>query len=362
MPSKTLLRPGQVLAAARRVPGAAPAAGGGLDAGQALARRDWMTACWDDAGQARWLEGAGATLLRGRGRLAGERAVEVESTSGFRRRLAARRAVILATGSTPVLPPIEGLRDIRTWDSRDATSAKQVPGRLLVLGGGAVGAEMAQAWRRLGSREVIVVEASGRLLPGEEPFAGDQVGAAFAAEGIAIIAGTRMTAAHRAAGDGPVTATLAGGQTMTADEILVATGRRPGTDGLGLETVGLEPGRPVSVDDAMRAAGVRGGWLYAVGDVNGRSPVSWSWPRPTARKPWTWRCCALAGSTGTWRSRCRTHQERAAILAVHARGKHLAADADLAVTARGTPGFLAPTWRTLSARRRSLLAGTAVRS
>ncbi|HEX4540910.1 MAG TPA: FAD-dependent oxidoreductase, partial [Acidimicrobiales bacterium] len=145
MPSKTLLRPGQVLAAARRVPGAAAAATGDLDVPAALARRDWMTAGWDDMGQVRWLDGVGATLVRGRGRLAGERRVEVEGRDGSRRTLSATRAVILATGSIPVIPPIEGLRDIRTWDNRDVTSAKRVPDRLLVLGGGAVGVEMAQA-------------------------------------------------------------------------------------------------------------------------------------------------------------------------------------------------------------------------
>jgi dihydrolipoamide dehydrogenase len=227
MPSKTLLRPGQALAAARRVPGAAQAVTGELDVNEALARRDWMTAGWDDKGQVAWVEGVGATLIRGRGRLAGERTVEVEGVDGSVRTLVARRAVILATGSTPFTPPIEGLRGIRTWDNRDVTSAKQVPARLLVLGGGAVGAEMAQAWRRLGSAEVTVVEAAERLLPNEEPFAGEQVAEAFAEEGIAVIVGTKIVAAHRDADDAPVVATLEDGRTITADEILVAVGRRP---------------------------------------------------------------------------------------------------------------------------------------
>ena len=271
MPSKTLLRPGQVLAAARRVPGAAQAVTGELDADEALARRDWMTAGWEDKGQVQWLEGVGATLVRGRGALAGERTVDVEVPDGSSRRLSARRAVILATGSTPFIPPIEGLRDIRTWDNRDVTSAKQVPARLLVLGGGAVGVEMAQAWRRLGSAEVTVVEAAERLVPMEEPFAGEQVAAAFADEGIAVVAGTKMVAAGRNADDAPVVATLEDGRTITADEILVAVGRRPNTGHLGLDTVGLEPGRPVPVDDTLCATGVPGGWLYAIGDVNGRA-------------------------------------------------------------------------------------------
>ena len=271
MPSKTLLRPGQVLAAARRVPGAAQAVIGELDANRALARRDWMTAGWDDKGQAGWLDSVGATLVRGRGRVAGERSVEVEAPDGSVRRLSANRAVILATGSTPFIPPIEGLRAIRTWDNRDVTSAKQVPARLLVLGGGAVGVEMAQAWCRLGSEEVTVVEAAERLLPMEEPFAGEQLAEAFADEGIAVVAGTKMVAARRDADDAPVVATLEDGRTITADEILVAVGRRPNTGHIGLDTVGLEPGRPVPVDDALCAPGVPGRWLYAIGDVNGRA-------------------------------------------------------------------------------------------
>ena len=271
MPSKTLLRPGQVLAAARRVPGAASAVTGDLDAPEALARRDWMTAGWDDKGQVRWLDGLGATLVRGRGRLAGERRVEVEAADGSKRTLSATRAVILATGSVPVVPPIDGLRDIRTWDNRDVTSAKHVPDRLVVLGGGAVGVEMAQAWRRLGSREVTVVEAAERLVPNEEAFAGEQLATAFAAEGIAVITGTKLIAARRDADDAPVTATLEDGRTIAADEILVAVGRRPNTADLGLDTVGLEPGRAVPVDDTLSVPAVPGAWLYAIGDVNGRA-------------------------------------------------------------------------------------------
>ncbi|HSS09868.1 MAG TPA: NAD(P)/FAD-dependent oxidoreductase [Acidimicrobiales bacterium] len=274
MPSKTLLRPGQALAAARRVPGAAQAVTGELDVNEALARRDWMTAGWDDKGQLGWLDGIGATLFRGRGRLAGERTVEVVGPAGSTCRISARRAVILATGSTPFIPPIKGLRDIRTWDNRDVTSARRVPARLLVLGGGAVGVEMAQAWRRLGSAEVTVVEAAERLLPNEEPFASEEVAAAFAREGIAVIVDAKMVAAHRQADNAPVTAILEGGQTITAEEILVAVGRRPNTAQVGLETVGLEPGGPVPVDDTLCATGVPGRWLYAIGDVNGRAPLT----------------------------------------------------------------------------------------
>jgi pyruvate/2-oxoglutarate dehydrogenase complex dihydrolipoamide dehydrogenase (E3) component len=274
IPSKTLIRPGDVLAAARRAPGAAEAVTGELDADAALAQRDYMTSDWDDAGQLPWLEGKGIELVRGAGRLAGERTVEVTAGDGSTRRLGARRAVVLATGTVPLVPPIPGLGEARPWDNRSATAAKEVPRRLLVLGGGAVGVELAQGFRRLGAEEVTVVEGADRLLAREEPFAGEEVEAAFEAEGIGVITGAKMVAARRDGDDGPVVATLEGGRELVGDELLVAVGRRPATAGIGLETVGLEPGRPVAVDDRLRAAGVDGGWLYAVGDCNGRAPLT----------------------------------------------------------------------------------------
>jgi pyruvate/2-oxoglutarate dehydrogenase complex dihydrolipoamide dehydrogenase (E3) component len=274
IPSKTMIRPGDVLAAARRAPGAAEAVTGELDADAALAQRDYMTSDWDDAGQLPWLEGKGIELVRGAGRLAGERTVEVTAGDGSTRRLGARRAVVLATGTVPLVPPIPGLGEARPWDNRSATAAKEVPRRLLVLGGGAVGVELAQGFRRLGAEEVTVVEGADRLLAREEPFAGEEVEAAFEAEGIGVITGAKMVAARRDGDDGPVVATLEGGRELVGDELLVAVGRRPATAGIGLETVGLEPGRPVAVDDRLRAAGVDGGWLYAVGDCNGRAPLT----------------------------------------------------------------------------------------
>jgi dihydrolipoamide dehydrogenase len=166
-----------VLAAARRAPGAAEAVTGRLDVPAAFARRDYMTSGWHDDGQARWLESTGIALIRGTGRLTGERAVEVQTADGGAvRRLGAARAVVLATGSTAVIPPVPGLAEARAWDNRAATSAKEVPRRLLVLGGGAVGAELAQAFRRLGSEEVVVLEGSDRLLAREESFAGEERG------------------------------------------------------------------------------------------------------------------------------------------------------------------------------------------
>ena len=274
IPSKTLIRPGDVLAAARRAPGAAQAVTGHLDSAAAFAQRDYMTSHWRDDGELSWLEGKGIDLVRGTGRLAGERAVEVEAADGTTRRLSAARAVVLATGTSPLIPPIPGLREADPWDNRMATSAKELPRRLLVLGGGAVGAEMAQAFKRLGCEEVVVLEGLERLLAREEPFAGEELRAAFEAEDMTVVTGVRMTAARRLGSGGPVMATLADGREFTGDEILVAVGRRPATAGIGLEHVGLEPGRPVRVDGQLRAAGVPGGWLYAIGDCNGLAPFT----------------------------------------------------------------------------------------
>jgi dihydrolipoamide dehydrogenase len=271
MPSKTLIRPGEVLAEVRRVPGAREAVTGGLDADAVLAWRDDIVANWNDAAQAQWVDEHGGTLVRGYGRLVGERRVDVESADGTVRELEARRAVVLATGSTSVIPPIDGLDGIRIWDSRGANASKHVPERLLVLGGGVVGVEMAQAWKRLGAREVTVVAGAERLVSDLEPFAGDELRAAFEAEGITVITETEAVRVERPRADAPVTLTLEDARTVTGDELLVACGRRPNTTDIGIDAVGLEPGEPVAVDGQLRATGVPGGWLYAVGDVNGRA-------------------------------------------------------------------------------------------
>ena len=268
IPSKTLLRPGHVLAAARRVPGAAQAVGK-VDAPAALAWRDYMTSSWDDKGQLPWLEERNIELVRGHGRLSGERTVIVELRDGGTRELTARRAVVVATGSTARIPPIIGLAESRPWTNREVTSAKEVPRRLAVLGGGPVGVEMAQAFRRLGSEEVTLVQGGDRLLPREEPFAGDELREAFESEGIRVITGASGKEVRRDGADGPYTLTLADGTEIEADELLVATGRQPRTESIGLEVVGLPVGKFIDVDDQMRAKGVSGDWLYAVGDVNG---------------------------------------------------------------------------------------------
>jgi pyruvate/2-oxoglutarate dehydrogenase complex dihydrolipoamide dehydrogenase (E3) component len=270
MPSKGLLRPADVLAAARRTPGAREAIGGDLDADSAIAWRNEIVDDWDDSRQVEWLDSVKVGLVRGHGRISGDRTIEVDTGDGTVT-LAATRAIVVATGSSSLIPPIDGLRDIRFWNSRDVTAAKEVPRRMLVLGGGAVGVEMAQAWRSLGSEEVTIVERADRLLSMEEPFAGEALAAAFAAKGIEVLTGVGMVAARREGSDGPVVSTLEDGREIVSDEILVSVGRHPRTDDIGLEKVGLEPGRYIDVDDHLVAKGVDGEWLYAIGDVNGRA-------------------------------------------------------------------------------------------
>ena len=274
IPSKTLIRPGDVLAAASRAPGTAEAITGPPDAAAGLAQRHYMTSHWRDDGQQGWLESRGIELVRGSGWLAGERTIDVECVDGTTRRLRAAQAVVLATGSIPVIPPVPGLRETGPWDNRAVTSAKEVPRRLLVLGGGAVGVEMAQAFKRVGSENVVVLEGAERLLAREEPFAGDELRAAFEAEGITVVTGAHMTAARRAGRGDAVVVTVADGRELTGDEILVAVGRGPATVGIGVERVGLEPGRPVPVDRQLRVAGVPEGWLYAIGDCTGLAPLT----------------------------------------------------------------------------------------
>lgn len=264
MPSKALIRPIQARLEAQAVAGSREAVTGPLDVPAVLDRRDSFASHWDDQGQVEWLEGAGVTLVRGHGRLGGPRRVAVGDTV-----LAARQAVVIATGSDAAIPPVPGLAESRPWTSRDATSAKAAPDRLIVLGGGVVGCEMAQTWAALGS-QVVMVEVSDHLLSGHEPFAGEMVASAMTEAGITVHTGRRAASVSRSAG-GPVELSLDDGTVLTGDELLVATGRRPRTDDLGLETVGLEPGSWLEVDDSLRVEAVPDGWLYAAGDVNHRA-------------------------------------------------------------------------------------------
>ncbi|WP_326599871.1 dihydrolipoyl dehydrogenase family protein [Streptomyces sp. NBC_01803] len=271
IPSKALLRPPAALAAARAVAGSREAVGGRLDAAAVLARRDSFTSNWRDDSQVSWIESTGADLFRGHGRLDGPRTVTVEvPDGGGTRHLTARHAVAVCTGSVAVVPDLPGVAQARPWTSREATSAKKVPGRLAVVGGGVVGAEMAAAWSALGS-EVTLLIRGDRPLPKMEPFAGELVAEGLASAGVDIRTGVSVTEVSRADSSGPVTISLDNGDRLDADEILFATGRAPRTGDLGLETVGLEPGSWLEVDDALRVRGVAGDWLYAVGDANHRS-------------------------------------------------------------------------------------------
>ena len=267
MPSKALLRSVHALRAARRLPGAREAASGELDVPAVLARRDAYTSHHDDAGQVRWLEGAGVGLVRGRGRLTGERTVTVRTVDG-EVELTARTAVVVATGTAAAVPPVPGLLEAHPWTSREATTAKDAPRRLVVMGGGVVGLEMAQAWKGLGSEQVTVLEQGPRLLPRLEPFAGELVADALREDGIDLRLGTGVVRVERPQPGGEVLVHLADGRVVAGDELLVAAGRRPATSDLGVEVVGLQPGRPLPVDDSLRVEG--SDWLYAVGDVNGR--------------------------------------------------------------------------------------------
>ena len=268
MPSKAMLRGSEALAAARAVDGARQAVTGEQDVAATLARRDSFAAHWDDAGQEKWVRGAGIELVRGVGRLDGERAVVVTGPDGGTVRLTARSAVAVCTGSAAVVPQIDGLRDVDPWTSREATSAEQVPGRLLVVGGGYVGCEMATAWAALGA-QVTVLQRGERLLTELEPEAGDAVAASLRALGVDVRLGTQVTAARRESGE--VVLTTGDGE-LRGDEVLVATGRRARTDDLGVDTVGLEPGRYLDVDDTLQVPGFS--WLYGVGDVNGRRQLT----------------------------------------------------------------------------------------
>jgi pyruvate/2-oxoglutarate dehydrogenase complex dihydrolipoamide dehydrogenase (E3) component len=261
MPSKALLRPGELIAEARRVPGVRETVAGEVDSAAVLRRRNEVIHDLDDSSQLPWLEERGVELVRGAGALDGERRVRVGDEV-----LAARSAVVVATGTGAAIPPVPGLQQIETWTNRQATTAGEVPGSLLVLGGGVIGVELADAWSSLGSR-VAVVEVGPRVLAREEPFASQLVHDALVERGVDVHVGVNVEHAHR--GERGVVLALAGGTELAGDEILVAAGRRPQTGDLGLETVGLEPGASVAVGDDMRVPGRP--WLFAIGDVNGRA-------------------------------------------------------------------------------------------
>ncbi|MHB1065461.1 MAG: FAD-dependent oxidoreductase, partial [Georgenia sp.] len=271
MPSKALLRPGAARAAALRVDGAAQAVAGAVDAAAALRRRTAFTHDWDDSSQVAWAEGAGLTVVRGTARLDGVRRVRVTTGDGDRV-LTARHAVVVATGSEPAAPPVAGLTTTRYWTTRDATSTDAVPARLAVIGAGVAGTELAQAFAGLGAAVTLLVR--GEVLGAFPAQAGHAVTRGLTDAGVDVRTGVSTTRVERPDGpDGAVVITLDDGTSLTADELLVAAGRRPRTAGLGLDGVGvtLAEGEPLTVDDSGRVRAVAGGWLYAAGDVTGRA-------------------------------------------------------------------------------------------
>ncbi|MGV9214304.1 dihydrolipoyl dehydrogenase family protein [Micromonospora sp. RB23] len=266
MPTKALLRSASALRAARQLPGAREAATGDLDAAAVLSRRDSFASHWQDDGQVSWLASAGIALHRGQGRISSARVVEVTGVDGVTTTLTARHAVVVATGSSALLPDIPGLREAAPWSSREAASASSVPRRLAVIGGGVVAAEMATAFAALGS--AVTVLARDGLLPSAEPFAGELVTESLRDAGVSVHLGAEAVGVNRD-DSGTVHIATAGGERIEADEVLVAIGRTPNTQDIGLDRVGLAPGAWLAVDDTLRVVG-GGEWLYAAGDVNRR--------------------------------------------------------------------------------------------
>lgn len=263
MPSKALLRSPQVLRAAQNVGGSAEAVTGALDVAAVLRRRDEFTSHWNDDGQVAWLDSAGIDLVRGHGRLSGERQVTVTTPEGTVRVLTARHAVAISTGSDAALPPIPGLAGVGAWTSREATSAEEIPASLVIIGGGVVAVEMATAYASLGS--AVTVLARSGLLGSMEPFAAELVTDGLRELGVDVRTGVATLSVARDAG--LVVVQTDSGEVRAA-EILVATGRTPRSNDIGLDTVGLQPGHSIETDDTLRVPGIE--WLYAVGDVNGR--------------------------------------------------------------------------------------------
>lgn len=274
IPSKTLLRPGAVLAEARGLPGVRDVISGRPDPAATFARRNYEVSDWQDDGQADWLESVGVDLVRGAARFTGPRALVIERDGAAPVRVEARHAVVVATGSEPVIPPVPGLAEAGPWGSREATSAQEVPPSLVVIGGGVVAVEMATAYADLGS-EVTMLVRGHRLLAAAEPFASQEVLESLADLGVRVELDVEVVSARRSADGAQIDyrplASPEEGRSVTAAEVLVATGRRPRTADLGVETLGLEPGRPLEVDDGLCVSAVAEGWLFAAGDVTGRA-------------------------------------------------------------------------------------------
>ncbi len=264
MPSKALLRPADVLAEARRIPGVPVGEDDELNPAAILARRDEVIHDRDDSGHLPWLEERGIDLHRGEARFLGERRVAVGDDL-----LVAEKAVVVATGSGAAMPPIDGLDTVTPWNNRDATTAERVPASMVVLGGGPVGSELSQAWSSLGTK-VTLVEGNGHLLGRDEPFAGEEVGVALR-ERFGVDVRTGSLAAKIEPGGPGVVVELKDGDRVEAEQLLVAIGRTPHTRELELERIGVAPDEHgfLATDDHLRVGGSE--WLYAIGDVNGRA-------------------------------------------------------------------------------------------
>ncbi|OBF56282.1 pyridine nucleotide-disulfide oxidoreductase [Mycobacterium sp. 852002-50816_SCH5313054-b] len=269
VPSKALLRPVIAVSDARRVDGAREAVTGVISSAGVFGRRDRYVSDWDDSGQADWVSGIGATLIRGHGRLAGPRRVAVSTPGGEQPVLTARHAVVVCTGSRPALPDLPGITEAKPWTNREATDSSYVPERLAVVGAGGVGVEMATAWQGLGSQVTLLARGSG-LLPRMEPFVGELIARGLTEAGVDVRLGASVRALRRPDG-GQVALELDDGSELRVSEVLFATGRAPLTDDIGLETVGLTPGSWLDVDDTCRVGAIEDGWLYAAGDVNHRA-------------------------------------------------------------------------------------------
>lgn len=263
IPSKVLIRSGLALRAAQRVGGAVEAVTGSLDVPAVFARRNSFTHDWDDASQVKWVDDNNIALMRGHARLSGAKQVTVTGADGSVTELTATHAVVISTGSDPLLPDIPGLLDANPWTPRDATSAQAAPARLAIIGGGVVAVEMATAYASFGT--AVTIFARSGLLQGQEDFAGELVTAGLTELGVDIRRESPTSVTRTDAG---VTVAI-GDSSVTADEVLVATGRVPRTGDIGLDTIGLTPGDWITVDDTLRVP--RFDWLYATGDVNHRA-------------------------------------------------------------------------------------------
>ena len=270
VPSKAMLRPVIAVAEAQRVDGAKQAVTGPVDPAGVFARRDYYTGNWDDSGLADWVGSIGADLVRGHGRLDGERQVAVTTPDGRVLGLTARHAVIVCTGSRATVPDLPGIEQARPWTNRRATDSHDIPSRLAVVGAGPVGVEMATAWHGLSS-SVTLLARTGRVLPRMEPFVGDLVADGLREAGLKVRTGVQVSELRRPSPTDPVTLVLDDDTELVVDEVLFATGRTPNTDDIGLDTVGLTSGGWLAVNDTCQVVGPHADWLYAAGDVNHRA-------------------------------------------------------------------------------------------